>query len=136
MREIKFRAWDKSSKAMCKVKRILNFDGKMHFILDNPNSDFWGNNYGCDIDRIELMQFTGLKDNKRTKEYPNGQEIYEGDIVKLTDYHGERIVIIDFGNGTFYYKGDGFSDEYLFNALNKTIIGNIYENPELLEDYK
>ena len=62
-----------------------------------------------------------------------GNKIFTGDIVKLNDYHGQRIVEIKFYNGIFYYTGDGFSDEHIRNAKDIEIIGNIIENPELLE---
>ena len=70
-------------------------------------------------------QYTGLKDK-------NGKEIYEGDIARLKDYHGERIVSISFYSGVYYYGGDGFSDEYMFNSSDREVIGNIHDNPELL----
>lgn len=71
-------------------------------------------------------QFIGLGD-------VNGKEIYEGDILNLKDYHGKRLVFVDFYHGVYYYTGDGFSDEYIFNANDIEILGNIYENKNLLE---
>lgn len=69
---------------------------------------------------------TGLTDK-------NGTRIFEGDILKLKDYHGERIVYIFWGHcGSWFYGGDGYSDEYIFNSSEREIIGNIYDNPELI----
>lgn len=78
------------------------------------------------IDLETLGQCTGLKDK-------NGKLIFEGDIVTLKDYHGKRTVLVGAGNGSFYYGGDGFSDEFIYNAQNVEVIGNIHDNPELLE---
>ena len=52
MREIKFRAWDKINKEMCMVKKILDFKDSMHLILDSPNADIWGNNYGANTNFV------------------------------------------------------------------------------------
>lgn len=71
-------------------------------------------------------QYTGLNGK-------NGRKIFEGDILKLKDYHHERIVYVFWGNsGSWFYGGDGFSDEYIFNSSEKEIIGNVHDNPELL----
>ena len=82
-------------------------------------------------DEIELMQSTGLKDK-------NGKEIFEGDIV---DYKGREAVVKWHGSyASFIYRFvDGLQErvsewEPLFLACyHFEIIGNIYENPELLE---
>jgi len=69
MREIKFRFWEESSSKMI----IDDIDR----ISKNPSVKISEVFEGKDI--IHAMQFIGLKDSKRTKEYPDGQDIYEGD---------------------------------------------------------
>ena len=125
----KFRAWHKTWEEMGKVKRIRfdDDDGNMTKVL------FIGKKFGANenIDEIDLMQSTGLKDK-------NGQEIFEWDVV---DYKGRKAIIKWHGSyASFIYR---FVDELqerasdwepLFLACyHFEVIGNIYENPELLE---
>jgi hypothetical protein len=111
-REIKFRGWDKALKEMSYTPlHSISFNGTLNY----GNADF--TDYP-----IEIMQFTGLHDK-------NGKEIYEGDIVEYEFapcglQRGEFI----FNEGTFYLKGTG-----KFRPYDCEIIGNIYENTELLK---
>jgi len=115
MRDIKFRAWNiEDSEMFVNVHRqydwnILQAESFYELINDK---------------NIILMQYTGLKDK-------NGKEIYEGDIVKNEHGHINFIVYSDFSmrfhtNG---YYGGGVK---FYNQINE-IIGNIYENKELLK---
>ena len=70
-------------------------------------------------DSYELMQFTGLKDKK-------GKEIYEGDII-TTIYDTNGIIVFNY-SGFEIKETDSFRN---INSVDK-IIGNIFENPELL----
>lgn len=113
MRKIKFRAWLSDEKGH-KVIRDCS-DMKVGAI----NSGFY-----------PVMQFTGLKDR-------NGREIYEGDIVQ---YFGSSPEVVDFGEIT---HGDSFdggtATGYDLNQATMPgteVIGNIYENPELLKEDK
>lgn len=128
----KFRAWDKELKTMLDVSLIDLKKGVLvgeHWKFGETNS--------MSFDEIVLMQSTGLKDK-------NGKEIFEGDVVRY------NIDVVDIKkhptlgfytvlNGREGFFGDGMiiedfeKDAEEFSQIVE-IIGNIYENPELLED--
>ena len=122
MRDIKFRAWEKSLKEMIPVYNI-DFESK----IINTNSA-WRM-----FDEVELMQYTGLKDK-------NGKEIYEGDVCSYLPKNAKHIYFEtkwDDGYVTFIitaYKPFFHSLRFGFDiaAGELEVIGNIYENPELL----
>lgn len=118
----RFRAWDNAEKKMWNVETIYIED---EWVKAND-----GSIYGTTKDLVRdyvLMQSTGLKDK-------NGTEIYEGDIVKNIY---DEIYVVKWLDAGFYleekYDG-GFDYSELHFGDNKEIVGNIYENPELLED--
>lgn len=120
MREIKFRCWDKENKEMLDVEYLHWDDCTGEFsIRTTMYSDYFGPS-----DMI-LMQYTGLKDK-------NGKEIYEGDIVKGM-FYGFPMPEYDYIFQIYWdEKEKGFMANY-FESSECEVIGNIYENPELLE---
>lgn len=109
-RIIKFRAWDKELKGFLQS-----------FLIDEIGRIYEpGRSYNEWTDKVILMQFTGLLDK-------NKKEIYEGDIIKSQWGYGCPIVVVDLED-IFYWQGEGSIDLSLIE-----VIGNIYQNPELLE---
>jgi len=126
MREIKFRAWIKELNEIREVEYI-NFWKKM---ISFPNKFYKEYYLNADFDEIELMQYTELKDK-------NNKEIYEGDIVTL--HNSKYKVIFNTKEARFVLRDDEFESEIPFTNNNNErmeIIGNIYENPELLGENK
>ena len=122
MREIKFRAWDKLNKEMFNVESINFQERKVYRDIVSYRK----------FNDIELMQYTGLKDK-------NGKEIYEGDI--LFESFGEEYFKVVFEDGSFRAEFKGDFDEYSFDLMDVNlqcceVVGNIYENSELLGDKK
>lgn len=116
MREIKFRAW-------------YSTQNKMEY-------DPYADEFVCEgtplnqavkafPDGVVLMQYTGLKDT-------NGKEIYEGDICNTPD--GVRLVRYDAPSFWLLVKEDDIVDVDSFStpSVLEEVIGNIYENPQLL----
>lgn len=143
MREIKFRAWDKKTKKMRAVNSIVFHYEEECFDFDNSRFpkvvNLWGKDIIEDkaivlhreIKDVELMQYTGLKDK-------NGKEIYEGDIVKCNyNYYGDKGTYIGkviFREDTcMFLITDTKSTNYEWWNEDKVVIGNIFDNPELLE---
>lgn len=127
----KFRAWDKDREYMeyTDKKLIVSF-GENGNVSVTDLSNIYS---ACEhMQNFELMQSTGLKDI-------NGIEIYEGDIVHVN----YKLSIVKYAKGSFYIEFIDFpkiimlSDFYFKSYTNDLILkvqGNIYENPELLED--
>ena len=122
-REIKFRAWVKKEKEMTKVLGLETRDYATLNVLYNDNSKCT-----LGIFAVEIMQYTGLKDK-------NGKEIYEGDIVILNDTEEENRCVVKYKYGS-YILVDGDLRENLSNVEDKflEVVGNVYENKNLLEE--
>lgn len=124
MREIKFRAWIKEVDEIREVEYINFWEKKISY-----SHKFCKEYYlNADFDEIEIMEYTGLKDK-------NGKEIYEGDIV----IHHSKMhkIIFNAEEARFVLRDDEFELEIPFtnnNSKRMEIVGNIYENPELIED--
>jgi hypothetical protein len=104
MRDIKFRAWGPKSKVMLDWPDIID---DFKYYVDHPS--------------YRLMQYTGLKDK-------NGVEIYEGDILKAPYFQTAAVEYMESG---FWCKQG--KHNMLPNLTDAEVIGNIYENPELLK---
>ena len=135
MRERKFRAWDKNDKRIFIDPQMIDFYNKKIGYMQYQTEYMPDTSYSIPVgfeefEYSELMQYTGLKD-----EY--GDEIYEGDIVTL---HNSRYkVIFNMEQARFVLRDDKFEMEIPFTNNNNErmeIIGNIYENPELMEEVK
>lgn len=118
-----FRAWDKLNNEMYVVEQI-NFDC----------GEFESIGYGITnlrgADKIELMQSTGLCDKE-------GTEVFEGDILHH-QIQTEYTFIVKYDKDKCRWYGDGLSRTYRIDITKEflpyyKVIGNIYENQELLE---
>lgn len=129
MREIKFRAWDKE-------ENIMYYQDNLIVTYSHLGDDCYVNTKE-DVRPLylyDLMQYTGLKDE-------NIKEIYEGDIVKIEDYFGEdiigRVIYDETTAGYVFHKGNErnyFQMTLDLEGYVHYVVGNIYENPELLEE--
>jgi uncharacterized phage protein (TIGR01671 family) len=148
MRSIKFRAWDENR------KKMLIGDGQKEIALVGWSGDIFPMYYSSDMDGdivnnidmndylfhrdIKLMQFIGLLDKQ-------GVEIYEGDIMRtgqcVWDNTGKSAILkVVYRAPSF--EGEIINGEQLSGMIvpihttihqHYEVIGNIYENPELLE---
>lgn len=124
---LRFRAWHKTWEEIGKVKRIrFDDDSNVTTVL------FIGKDLGVNakIDEFELMQSTGLFDK-------NGKEVFVGDIIKCTRGCLHEVYLEKEYGGTYiggmpaiYLKG--IREGYAWTG-DEVIIGNVYQNPELLE---
>ena len=140
MRDIKFRVWDKYNKKMIQSETILNicFVRTEHtpnlIVCTNRKINHFEEIREQDkkyCNEFELLQYTGIKDK-------NGKEIYEGDIFAHNNqkfeviYDGTRFIGVDgdrSGNGYCCYVDSCYKN----GSSSIEVIGNVYENPELLE---
>ena len=153
MREIKFRAWDKKRKKMWYPNNdevdfyAIGMSGALYALDENGKYD-----YTEEFEKMIFMQFTGLKDS-------NGKEIYEGDIVSwkaegaigewlvgIVKWEEDRFIVERVNSPLWVYEGitcrsyaikGEFYAEYRIPSFEwdeLEIIGNIYENPELLKE--
>ena len=134
-REIKFRAWDAKNKEMLyrsEVDISVRCDGLLSGAVYEESDD-------CILStrEIPLMQYTGVKDR-------NGTDIYEGDIIiekwrrakqnRLVTYRKAMFGTVDDTQNAYTFislYNDLYHDE-----IEQEVIGNIYENPELLSEAK
>ena len=118
MRPIKFRAWDLLENKMIQWDELTSGKHPYNYL----------SMLASDLGIVIWMQFTGLTDSK-------GKEIYEGDIIKYFNRYGEKQKInpVVFDLGMFCINDDDIYVK-LSQANRVEVIGNIYENPELLKE--
>lgn len=117
MRQIKFRAWDVENQEMIDSDSLA-------FDYYEPLCDQL-----CDSDEMKFMQFTGFQDSK-------GSDIYEGDIIYVAGFSRKAKAIISHKHGSEFEDLDGYHRSMINAAAENDIgeiIGNIHQNPELLE---
>lgn len=129
MREIKFRAWRPEERRIVEVLSIDWAYGDIHFARNEKDKE-WAITPSTGLANVELLQYTGLKDK-------NDKEIYEGDIVSLLSRFSSAYyeVYWDDRNCQFRLcaKGDRqFDKTHDLRMRADIVIGNIYENPELV----
>lgn len=113
-RELKFRCWNNCAREYIPQDELMN-------------------NFGDYLkeEHLYIEQYTGLEDQ-------NGKEIYGGDIVQRDDEEGTvGIIEFDENEAKFVINDSGVKDDFdFFDRTEWGIIGNIHENPELLEGEK
>ena len=126
-REIKFRVWDKVIEHMRYGYFPVKVDDYYKIWSFHSKS---GGFFSKSEDQFELMQYTGIKDSK-------GRDIYEGDIIKDKRENIHQIRFIDgFASFRAFYSNTGDNcalNQDWINTFEKIVIGNIYDNPELVK---
>ncbi len=127
----RFRAWDKRKSVMREVA-VLHFTkgGKVNSI------EYWktpSELKSYHVRNLVLMQSTGMKDK-------NGVDVYQGDIIRCTRGCPHEVIWLEKYGGTFFggmpaWYLSGLSNGYSWTGREE-VIGNIYENSELLEEQR
>jgi hypothetical protein len=119
VREIKFRAWDKTQRIMYEWADILDWNTRqfkealtLQKTKETISEDSWV--------ELDLMQFTGFNDQ-------NGKEIYDGDIIRH-DQGVDKVHWLECG-----WSVGSWTPGDLYGFSNVEVIGNIYENPEVVK---
>lgn len=122
---LKYRAWDSWRKRMSVVDRIyIDTEGVR---LYDDFGEYWR-----DFRDIKLMQSTGLVDK-------NGKEIFDGDVVKMAkDVYSEPTYyeVVRHRGGAYRLESKKHGCELWLRHADCEVVGNVYENPELLEEKK
>ena len=125
MRELKFRAWDKTVEHLYEVQTLIDGGDAIGRYVLNGEMNYI---HLC-ADEIIVEQYTGLKDK-------NGEPIYEGDIVGFKWTKRLYVVTYRLYDASFILENDEW-EEAIHLSLDKDdfeVFGNIHESPELLEE--
>ncbi|MBE8849086.1 DNA-packaging protein [Enterococcus durans] len=125
----RYRVWDKQTERMHIVSGIDFNDG----LVSSVNIWHEGWPWVLEPDEIVLMQSTGLKDK-------DGGDVYQGDIIRCTRGCPHEVIWLEKYGGTFFggmpaWYLSGLSNGYAWTGREE-VIGNIYENSELLEEQR
>ena len=140
MRDYKFRVWEPLNKEMCYLDfalyKFTSGRNSNKFVLP-PDKQSMQNPYTMmNLEAVDVMQYTGINDSVE-------KEIFDGDIVTARKYSntGTFTGYVHFLNGIYWVNFIGYESYYtelidLKNAEYEPIrvIGNIYENPELMKE--
>ena len=126
MKEFKMKAWLKKEK---KMVAIIGIDFNYEYIRYTEDGNLFNENYKtAEFKDIELLQFTGLKDN-------GGQELYEADVIKVNDGIDDIYGLISYDDedGTYRVSYENITEHLSEREGDFEIVGNIFENPQLHE---
>lgn len=121
----RYRAWEPYCKKMFANDQIIIWNGNVY--VNDADKITVDNMNGWSIDDKYLMQSTGLFDK-------NGKEIFEGDIVHAYSEDARLIGAVEYFDNAYCIKTkNGVYNSLWINAEQYEIVGNVFENPELLE---
>ena len=126
MKEFKMKAWLKKEK---KMVAIIGIDFNYEYIRYTEDDNLFNENYKtAEFKNIELLQFTGLKDN-------GGQELYEADVIKFNDGIDDIYGLISYDDedATYRVSYENITEHLSDLEEDFEIVGNIFENPDLHE---
>ena len=126
MKELKIKAWLKKEK---KMVAIIGIDFNYEYIRYTEDDNLFNSDYKvAEFKDIELLQFTGLKDN-------GGQELYEADVIKFNDGVDDIYGLISYDDedGTYRVSYENITEHLSDREGDFEIVGHIFENPDLHE---
>ena len=126
MKKFKMKAWLMKEK---KMVSIIGIDFNYESIRYTEDDNLFNENYKtAEFKNIELLQFTGLKDN-------GGQELYEADVIKFNDGIDDIYGLISYDDedGTYRVSYENITEHLSEREGDFEIVGNIFENPDLHE---